>query len=73
MGGWVIAALVIIVPLIFYAALPKPVAPHIKRIDSLSEEERRLYEEDLRENKRVNKIIKRYKIPDRDRVKNGRR
>ena len=73
MGGWVIAALIIIVPLIFYAALPKPVEPHIKRIDSLSEDERRLYEEDLSENKRVNKIIKRYKMPDRDRVKNGRR
>lgn len=63
MGAWVGLAVFVIVPFIFYAALPKPIAPHIKRIDNLSAEERDLYEEDLRENKRVNKIIDRYTMP----------
>lgn len=65
MGAWIVFALIIMVPLIFYAVLPKPIANHMKRIDSLSEEERKLYEEDLDRNKRVNKIIKRYTMVDR--------
>lgn len=65
MGAWIVFALIIMVPLIFYAVLPKPIACHIKHTDSLSEEERKLYEEDLDRNKRVNKIIKRYTMVDR--------
>ena len=65
MGAWIVFALIIMVPLIFYAVLPKPIANHMKRIDSLSEEDRKLYEEDIDRNKRVNKIIKRYTMVDR--------
>ena len=65
MGAWIVFALIIMVPLIFYAVLPKPIANHMKRIDSLSEEDRKLYEEDIDRNKRVNKIIKRYTMDDR--------
>lgn len=65
MGAWIVFVLIIVVPLIFYSVLPKPIACHIKRTDSLSEEERKLYEEELSRNKRVNKIIKRYTMVDR--------
>ncbi len=69
MGVWLIADLFFLNPLLFYAFLPKPIAPHIKRIDSLNDADRKLYEAELAENKKVEKIFKRYEVPGREKYK----
>ena len=63
MAVFTVIDVLFITPLLFYAVLPKPVAPHIKRIDSLSEEDRQLYEEERTQNERVEKLVKRYTVP----------
>lgn len=73
MGGFVLLDILLITPLLFYAVLPKPIAPHIKRVDSLSEEERALYKEEKRTNERVERIFHRYRVPGRPGYKDYRK
>ena len=54
----------VIAPLIYTLVLPKPIAAHIKNAEELTEYERKLYEAQLRENGRVEKIMKKYRSSD---------
>lgn len=69
MGIFVLVDVLFITPLLFYAVLPKPIAAHIKRLDSLSEEEWALYEEEQRANEKIDRIFNRYRVPGRPEYK----
>ncbi len=59
--SWILLDCIIISPLIYLFVLPKPISKHIKDIDKLTPYEARLRAEDLTSNKKVEKIIKKYK------------
>lgn len=61
---WVLLNLFIIWPLVYTAVLPKPIAKHIKKIDSLSPYDKKLYEEDMRRNEKLEKLMGKYKSPE---------
>lgn len=61
--GWSIADFAIVSPLLYMIVLPKPVRKHIKNIDNLTPYERKVYEEELGTNERVEKLMKKYKAP----------
>jgi len=63
---WLIFDIFILNPLMYFFALPKPIRAHIKKVEDLSEVERKIYEEEKNSNKRVEKILKRYKITGRN-------
>lgn len=60
-GMWIILDLVLVSPAIYLIFLPKPVRSHIKQIDQLTPYEKKLREEQLKTNKRLNKLLKKYK------------
>lgn len=59
--GWTAFDSIILSPLIYLFALPKPVAKHIKKITELTPYEADLYEKQQNTNERVEKILKKYK------------
>jgi hypothetical protein len=63
---WLVLDLFILNPLIYLIALPKPIRAHIKKIDDLSENEMKMYEQEKNSNKRTEKILKKYKITGRN-------
>ena len=60
-GGWVLADLFVVSPLIYLPFMPKPVHKHIKDLDKLTPYEQEVYESQLGRNERVEKIMKKYK------------
>ena len=66
MIGWLVLDTAIVTPLLFYISIPKPVRIHIKLIEQLNKEERELYKQQLGENKRLEKILKKYEISGRN-------
>lgn len=63
---WFIFDLIIVNPLIYLAVLPRPVRTHIKKIAELTESEKAVYERQLAENKRADKILKKYEMTGRN-------
>ena len=61
LAGWILLNMLVIWPFVYMTVLPKPIARHIKRIDSLSPYERKLYEEDCGRNERVERLLSKYK------------
>lgn len=61
---WIILDLALISPLVYLIFLPKPVRPHMKEISKLTPYEAKLREEELSTNKRVDKLLKKYKYKD---------
>lgn len=59
--AWFVVDSLIISPLIYFVATPKPVRKHIKDINNLTPYEQGLYERELNSNERVEKILKKYK------------
>lgn len=59
--GWTILYGLVISPLIYMLVLPKPIKAHIKRVDSLTEYEQKLYERDKDDNPELDKIFRKYK------------
>lgn len=60
-GGWILADLFIISPLIYLPFMPKPVHKHIKDLNNLTPYEQSVYESELGRNERVEKIMKKYR------------
>ncbi len=58
--AWVIADWELVTPLLYLAALPKPVSAHIRPIEALTPYERRLWEKQNATNERVDRILGRY-------------
>lgn len=74
---WSVLHFIAVAPLIYTIVLPKPVKAHIKKISSLNEYERGIYEAQASCNERVDKLLKKYPSPDdenresyRERIKN---
>lgn len=60
-GGWVLADIFVLSPLIYLPFMPKPVKPHIKDINNLTPYEQGVYEAEQGRNERLEKILKKYK------------
>lgn len=58
---WSILYVLLVSPLLYMLLLPKPIKAHIKKTNSLTEYERKLYEQELSENPLTDKIFKKYK------------
>lgn len=63
---WLIVDIFLLNPLLYFMVLPKPIRAHIKKIDQLSEAEKKLYVEEKNVNKQAEKILKRYTITGRN-------
>ena len=59
--GWILADCLLVSPLIYYIAVPKPVKAHIKDVDKLTSYEKETYEEEQGRNERLEKLMKKYK------------
>jgi len=60
-GGWILADLFLISPLIYLPFMPKPVKSHIKDLNNLTPYEQGVYEAEQGRNERVEKLMKKYK------------
>ncbi len=60
--GWIAADCLLVSPLIYYIAVPKPVKQHMKNMESLTPCEKRICEEGRERNERLEKLMKKYKI-----------
>lgn len=60
-AAWTVIYAFVISPLIYMLVLPKPIKAHIKRVDSLTEYERQLYESELAGRGRTDKLLRKYK------------
>lgn len=58
---WSVLYLLLVSPFLYMLLLPKPIKAHIKKTDSLTEYERKLYEQELFANPLTDKIFKKYK------------
>ncbi|NLY82224.1 MAG: HutD family protein [Clostridiales bacterium] len=58
--AWTAFDSLVLSPLVYIIALPKPVAKHIKDIDNLTPYEADLYEKEKNTNERLEKILKKY-------------
>lgn len=65
-GIWLALDILLLNPFIYFMVLPKPIRAHIKKIEDLSEFEKKIYEEEKSCNKRAEKILKKYKITGRN-------
>lgn len=63
---WLLIDIIIINPLMYLLALPKPIKPHIKKIVDLTETEKTAYDQQTNENKMADKILKKYEITGRN-------
>lgn len=63
---WLLVDITLVTPLIYLLMLPKPIREHIRPIAELTEEEQKAYEQELTENKRVDRILKKYEITGRN-------
>ena len=59
--SWILADCLLVSPLIYYIALPKPVKAHIKDVDKLTLHEKEIYEKERGCNERLEKLMKTYK------------
>lgn len=59
--AWILFDCLVISPLIYFAAMPKPVKKHIKHVDELTAYEQKVRERELNTNERVDRILKKYK------------
>lgn len=59
--AWLITDCLLVSPLIYMCVVPKPVRKHIKRVEDLTPYERKIRDEELGQNPRLEKIMKKYK------------
>lgn len=59
--GWLLFDIFIVSPLIYFAAVPKPVRKHIKDVNNLTPYEQGVREKELNTNERMDKLLKKYK------------
>jgi len=59
--AWIVIDCVIVSPLIYYIALPKPIKSHIRDISKLTDEEKELLKRATFADERLEKIMKKYK------------
>lgn len=64
--GWTLLMMLVISPLLYLIAVPKPVNAHIKKLDALTEYEQGVRQKEQAENPMVHKIEKKYKISGRN-------
>lgn len=65
-GIWLVADYLLISPALYLLVLPRPVRKHIKKIDSLTGEEKNLYLHEKTDNPIARNILKKYKITGRN-------
>ena len=58
---WTLIDCLIVSPIIYYMALPKPIASHIFDLEKVSEEERNMMLQRADRNERLEKLLKKYK------------
>ena len=63
---WSILHFIAVAPLIYTIVLPKPIKAHIKKVTSLNEYERGIYEAQAAGNERVDKLLRKYPSPDEE-------
>lgn len=63
---WTLIYVLLIAPLVYMIILPKPINAHIKDVGSLTEYERGIYEKQLGEDERLEKLLKKYKERDEE-------
>ena len=59
-GIWLVFDILLLNPFIYFMVLPKPIRAHMKKIEDLSEFEKRIYAEEKNGNKRAEKILTKY-------------
>jgi len=68
---WLLMDCLIVTPTLYFLVLPKPIKLHMKPMESLTEYEQRVYEEEkTNETGRADKILKKYKITGRNKYIN---
>lgn len=60
-AAWIVIDSILVTPLMYMLVVPKPVRKHIKKVEDLTPYERRVREEELGTNERLEKVLKRYK------------
>lgn len=63
---WLLLDFILINPLLYFASLPKPVKPHIKKLSELTEAEMEIYNQQKSKNRRVDSVLKKYEITGRN-------
>ena len=63
---WCLVYLLILAPFWYLIFLPRPVKTHMKEIKSLSDYDKKIYEEELKINPQAEKVLKKYKISGRN-------
>lgn len=63
---WIAIDFLIINPFLYLAILPKPIKSHIKKISELTEVEKELYQNQIKQNRRADNILKKYEITGRN-------
>jgi len=58
--AWLVLDCLVVSPLIYYAALPKPIGSHIKNVSDLTDEEEAIRVKRENTNERVEKLLKKY-------------
>ena len=64
--GWTALVMLVLSPLLYFLAVPKPVKAHIKALGNLTEHEKRIYRQGQEANPMLEKILKKYKISGRN-------
>ena len=59
--GWLIVDVLIVSPLIYYVALPKPIKSHVIDVNRMSDEEKAIMTEQKNKNEHLEKLMKKYK------------
>lgn len=67
--GWTLLMLLVVSPLLYFLAVPKPVKAHIKKVNELTEYEQGVRQKEQAENLMVQKIEKKYKMSGRNIVR----
>lgn len=65
LSGWTLLMMLVISPLLYFLAVPKPVKAHIKKVADLTEYEQSVRQREQKENLIVRKIEKKYKTSGR--------
>lgn len=58
---WLVVDCLVVSPLVYYLALPKPIASHISDIEELTPEELKIIMDQRGKNERLEKLLKKYK------------
>ncbi|MGN0659490.1 MAG: HutD family protein [Emergencia sp.] len=64
-AAWLVADILLVSPLMYFAVVPKPTRAHIRDVDRLTPYEQRVREKELATNERLERVLKKYKTTGR--------